>query len=206
MSKSVELSAFFREIGFDNQASQDRAKAVLVEAGKVRAERSSMSEDKKPGCAEILAEKIVRLCRACERDEDDPREKVVVTNKSGCEYCDGSTNKKALDDAGAVMLKNNVKKVVVVGGSPGIHRNLVTLWPKKIELRIVDGTESHNEKASKANLLWADLVIIWQRSELKHRVSKLYTDAESNHKSKVIMVPRRGIGALAERVKTHLCT
>lgn len=47
---------------------------------------------------------------------------------------------------------------------------------------------------AKADLAWADIVVVWDGTELDHKVSRLYTDARDR---RVVTCQRRGIAALA---------
>ncbi len=87
---------------------------------------------------------------------------------------------------------------MVVGGSPSVHEELRTLAPADWELRLVVGTERRTADAARADLRWADLVLIWGSSELDHKVSAHYTSSGSLSQN-VALVNRRGVAALLER-------
>ncbi len=66
---------------------------------------------------------------------------------------------------------------------------------KAIELRLVDGTRHRPIDRAKADLDWADRVLLWGATELHHKVSKQYADASAT-RHKVVHVPRRGVAQL----------
>ena len=88
-----------------------------------------------------------------------------------------------------------------LGPLAGVHAALEGLWPRDIELRIVPGTERHTGRQARTNLDWADVVLVWAKTELDHKVSLLYT---KERLPKVVVAPRRGIEALADRLTEHL--
>jgi hypothetical protein len=87
-----------------------------------------------------------------------------------------------------------MRRVVVVGGSPGTHDELRSLVAGGLELRLVAGTERRTSRDAKADLAWADLVVVWGGTELDHKVSKLYARGRGDH---VVTCSRRGIAAMA---------
>ena len=91
----------------------------------------------------------------------------------------------------------------IVGGSPAVREELAALEPA-LELRLVDGTERRTAEKAKADLTWADLILLWGASELHHKVSMLYSNAAPPLKKKVVHVAKRGIAALLSEAVTHL--
>ncbi|MFN7134692.1 MAG: hypothetical protein ACK4N5_21615, partial [Myxococcales bacterium] len=57
---------------------------------------------------------------------------------------------------------------------------------------------------ARADLEWADLVLVWGASELDHKVSRHYTDVPPAAKRKVVQLARRGIAALLGAGAEHL--
>lgn len=88
-----------------------------------------------------------------------------------------------------------MRRLVVVGGTPATREELARLLGAQIELRLVDGTVHRPIERAKADLEWADKVLLWGATELHHKVSKQYADVTAM-KHKVVHVPRRGIAQL----------
>ena len=129
---------------------------------------------------------------------------VPVARPTDCERCGGSANRLAVTAAADAFRRRGLAKLVVVGGSQGVHESLKEMWPADLEIRIVDGTVRHRARDAKSHLAWADVVVVWGSSELNHSVSVLYTGPGRPDAAKVISVHRRGIEALAERIASHL--
>jgi hypothetical protein len=92
--------------------------------------------------------------------------------------------------------------VLVVGGTTQQHREAAQLL-SGVELQFVDGTRaSHSQKNAVANMAWADMVIVWGPTPLRHAVSNLYTSEPPPH-LRVINVPRRSIEALCMEISRN---
>jgi len=111
--------------------------------------------------------------------------------------CGGQQNRAEVDRAIAALAARGMRRLVVVGGSPGTHGELRELVRTRLELRIVSGTDRRTGRDAKADLAWADLVVVWGATELNHQVSKLYTGGKPRH---VVTCPKRGITALARTI------
>ena len=99
----------------------------------------------------------------------------------------------------AACRRGGVRRIVVVGGSPDLRRELRGLVGDELELRLVDGTRSPDRRSARSDVAWADLVVVLGSSELAHKVSTLYTkDPEA--RGKLVTTGRRGIEALADEV------
>ena len=130
----------------------------------------------------------------------DKREIVRVT-RAGCEVCNGSNNQRAMAECISALRRKKMLKIVIVGGSPG-QRNDVRQYFEGagVDIRFVDGTSaSHGAKEAERNKMWAQLIVIWGPTPLRHAVSNRYTE-ERYEGLKVVTVPRRGIEALCTEV------
>ena len=108
-----------------------------------------------------------------------------------------------MNQAWTALRRKALRRVLIVGGGPGVHSEIRMMAPDDIELRIVPGDANENEKSARSNLAWADLVVVWGGSILSHRVSTLYTDPSSRTKGKVVSLQRRGLAALAKRIREY---
>ena len=124
-----------------------------------------------------------------------------VDDPKHCESCGGSANRAALVRATDACRRRGIGRVVVVGGAPGVHAALLSSWPPDLSPRIVSGTGRHTRQDAAAQLAWADVVLVWGATQLDHRVSDHNTRAAS---SKVLVVQRRGIEALADALAEHV--
>jgi multidrug efflux pump subunit AcrA (membrane-fusion protein) len=95
-----------------------------------------------------------------------------------------SANRSAMSRFSTACLVHNVKRVVVVGGSPAYHRTLREGVDPRIDLRLVPG----NRRGSVPQVPGADLVIIWASTILDHSVAGLYPDG--------VVIPHRGVARM----------
>lgn len=128
-------------------------------------------------------------------------------DKSDCEVCGGSANQLGVARLVDVLRAANLSHVVVVGGGP-VARNYLDGYYKidwgpdqgwRQLFRLVDGTARHTEKVAKANLTWADLVIIWGPAMLGHDVSGHYTRSPRRH-ALTVTVMTTGIAGMCQEV------
>ena len=197
-SESMSRAALLRELGYGHPDAAGRALEILVAAGLTSPRKDGIATAKRERVREELGQWLVRLCERCAPSRvDDGRERVPVADHTDCERCLGSANRAAIDRAVEVLRGAHRRRLVVVGGSPGVHEALRKLWPEDMELRIIDGTERHTGQEARGHLAWADAIVVWASSELNHKVSEHYTGAPDPLRQKVTIVPRRGIEALA---------
>jgi hypothetical protein len=121
---------------------------------------------------------------------------VRVDPRTTCERCGGSDNLRAVTALLEACRAQSLGHVVIVGGSPSTREELVRLIGDKLEVRLVDGTERRPIERAKADLDWAELVLLWGASELHHKVSMQYTNAPLPQRKKVLHVAKRGIAQL----------
>jgi hypothetical protein len=202
VSESIDRERLLRDLGYGHPQALARALEVLVARGLTIPRKTAIAAEKRPRIVAALEAALVRLCSRCIGEPPkDGRVPVPVEDATDCQRCGGSSNRLALQRAAEACRRRGVRRVVVVGGAPGIHKVLRQLWPNGIDLRIVSGTERHTGLQARANLDWADVVVVWAATELDHKVSLLYTKARSR---KVVVAPRRGIEALAKAIVEHL--
>ncbi len=111
---------------------------------------------------------------------------------------EGSDVRQAAWRLSEVFRELNIERLLIVGGSPNYHSQLQALFGDTLQLRLIDGQARRNLKQARADVLWADLAVIWGGTILAHRLSELYTgDA-------VIMVPHRGIVGMMRQLREGL--
>lgn len=204
---TLQIADLLRELGFDTAVAARRARAALESAGLTRAGKQGIAAYKRDAAEAALASALMRVCSdGCAKlaRAREPREP-VRTLAGGCEVCGGSNNRRAAIDAARSLRENGVSRVLIVGGTGALHRELEQLWSADgITVEWVDGTRaSHSQRDADANMGRAQLLLIWGSTPLRHAVSRLYTQEPPAH-LRVITVPRRGIAALCgEIVKSY---
>lgn len=194
----VELLASLGLTGEDAMLGR----TVLETAGLTNPRKTRISRDKESDVRRALDAEIARLCRRCaEAAAGEPRVLVTVAPEL-CARCGGSANARALDGLADAAAAAGVTRLVVVGGSPDVRRELKRL-PASIQVRFVDGVERRTGEQAKGDVGWADVVVVCGGSELYHRVSNLYT-REPAARGKLVVASRRGVEAIAAAVVEHL--
>ena len=199
----IDIDDYLREAGFTTGAALQRARGVLEQRGLTNPRKQGFSREKRASVDAALAS-LARACSgACAdllRVRGDKREIIRLT-RAGCEVCNGSNNQRAVAECISALRRKKMRKIVIVGGSPG-QRNDVRQYFEGagVDIRFVDGTSaSHGAKEAERNKMWAQLIVIWGPTPLRHAVSNRYTE-ERYEGLKVVTVPRRGIEALCAEV------
>lgn len=206
MSDDVGIGELLEQEGYGVDPA--RARAELEERKLTRAGKQRLSNEKLERARTALRE---RFCLHCAQPgcathaRQSGREPFLTANRSRCESCGGSDNRKAELELIEACRAAGVRKLVIVGGSPSVREELETLVGTQLELRTVDGTARRTGDRALADVLWADLILVWGGSELDHKVSQLYTtNLPAGAKRKVVHVARRGIAALLGEAVVHL--
>lgn len=208
MSADLEIDQALADLGFSGPTAVHAARAALESAGLTHAGKTRITAAKLPKVQTLLDQSFARACpdpvcrSALARLK--PGANLLTVEPRACERCGGSDNRKAMRRLADVCLAQGVRRVVVVGGSPSVREELTSLRPPEWDLRLIDGTERRTLDKARADLEWAQLVIVWGSSELDHRVSQLYTSPTSPHRRKVVSVARRGVAALLNSGAEHL--
>jgi hypothetical protein len=177
-----------------------RARALLEAERITNPRKRRLSLAKVERATAAIDARLARLCASCaSRFAPDGRELVVVPGPA-CPRCGGSRNEGALVDVAEACAAAGIARLVVVGGSPDVRRELKALR-QHVELRLVDGTERRTRAEAQRDLAWADLVVVCGSSELAHRVSTLYTGDRGP--TPVVTAARRGVEAIGAAVVEH---
>jgi hypothetical protein len=202
----LALDELLADLGYGTDAARQLALGALVEAGLTHKRKSRISAAKLDAVNAVLAEHFAIACaRAACRSAASATGKHLIhaARPTDCSICGGSANESAIDRAVTALLERGMRNVVVVGGSPATLEELRSLVHDRLELRLVPGTDRRTSTDAKADLAWADVVVVWGGTQLDHTVSKLYTDGKHDH---VVTCGRRGIEALAETVSEFVAT
>lgn len=209
MAGDRDIAELLSEEGFVGAAAQRAARAALEHEGLTRPGKRRISDAKANPVRELLLRLFARACRSPTCQAALSREKpaaslLVVESPARCENCGGSDNRRSMLSLAEECRRLRITKMVVVGGSPSVREELISLKPEGFELRLVDGTERRTQEKARADLDWGELVLVWGSSELDHRVSQLYTEAPPGLRRKVVVAARRGVAALLTAGTAHL--
>ncbi|MEW5737743.1 MAG: hypothetical protein AB1938_02395 [Myxococcota bacterium] len=208
MSADVEIDVWLKEAGFALPDVKKQARAALEEAGLTRPGKSRLSTEKLARAQATLSARFFLHCATPECvsfAKASGKEPVRCEPKGTCQRCGGSDNQRAARDLLEACRLRGYSKLVIVGGSPSVREELLRLVGAAIELRLVDGTKARPIEQAKADLAWADVVLLWGSTELHHKVSNQYQDsAQGAARKKLVHVPKRGIAQLLSGAVEHL--
>ncbi len=193
MSADLDLDGWLASLGLGAQ-TKAQAREALEAGGLTRPGKARMSVEKAERARSLLQERFALHCHAADcigHAKASGRQPLAAETKQACERCGGSENARAAKD----LVEVGLRRLVVVGGTPATREELERLLGTQIELRLVDGTQHRASDRAKADLEWADRVLLWGATELHHKVSKQYADVSAT-KHKVVHVPRRGVAQL----------
>lgn len=208
MSADRDIDEWLRELGFGLPEALGKGRAALEAAQLTRPGKKRMSDEKLTRAAEELSRQFFLHCEspACRAvAQQSGRAPLRADRKSACGACSGSDNRRAEASFVDACRERGVRRVVIVGGSPAVRDELAQAVGKALELRMIDGTERRTSDRARADVDWADLVLLWGASELHHKVSWLYTQAPAA-RNKVVHVAKRGVAALLQAGVEHLRT
>ncbi|HWO27092.1 MAG TPA: hypothetical protein VNO30_50525 [Kofleriaceae bacterium] len=193
------IEAVLDDLGFTGDNAR-LARTALEEAGLTNAKKKRISAAKLSDLRSVLSARFMLVCtRAPCREAavaaGANRTVLAAARPTACEVCGGSANAAEIGKAITALVDGGLRRIVVVGGSPSTREELRSLIAGRLELRLVSGTDRRTSRDAKADLSWADLVVIWGSTELDHKISKLYTGASQG---RVVTCAKRGIAALAE--------
>ncbi len=199
---AINIDDFLRSEGFDSEEALHEGRVALERHKLTRSGKQAFVAEKLPRARAVLANALMRTCAGCRRlVVQEPGRLYVQVSPAHCELCGGSNNRRAVARCVQAMTKRRIARVVIVGGTPAQHHDVRELFAgSEMELRFIDGTRaSHSQKDAEHNKRWADLIVVWGPTPLRHAVSELYTE-QRYAGLKVVQVPRRGIEALCDEV------
>ncbi|MEX2598714.1 MAG: hypothetical protein WD533_03560 [Dehalococcoidia bacterium] len=199
--KDQVIADFLASLGYEGTA-QTAALQVLVEAGLTRRGKARIALNKKPLAEKTLGTRLYRTCtaRVCQAGANDAsRGRMVVSaGKEHCQVCGGSDNALAVRQMAEAMREADKTRLLVVGGTPAMAKELARLLPPPCEARFVLKDDKRATKEAGQEAGWADVIVIWASTPIAHKTTELYKQY------KPITVARRGISALAGEVVTSL--
>jgi len=207
VSHDVDIDAWLSTEGFDLPEGRTRAREALEAAGLTRAGKARMSAAKEERARSVLDAQLFKHCAtpACvAAAARSGRSPVRTAHRTACGSCGGSDNRRAEEALLGACERAGVRRLGIVGGSPSVREELRDALSRRLELRLIDGTERRTLNQARLDLELADLVLLWGGSELDHRVSTLYTGAAPPLRRKLVHTSKRGIAALLEAAVVHL--
>jgi len=194
----VAIAEFLGSLGLAGDAA-GRGRTVLEDAGLTNPRKSRLSAAKLDAARDAIDARFARFCAACAPRTDPGGREVVIVAPAACARCRGSDNLRSLLEMAEACEAAGLRRVVVVGGSPDVRRELAAAGGGP-ELRLVDGTERRTRQEALRDLEWGELVVIAGGSELGHKVSALY---KGGGPTPVVTASRRSVQAIADAVAEH---
>jgi len=156
-----------------------------------------------------IEEKIAFCCghELCQDllDKQLPEQKWILTKKpSVCKICRGSSTKRGMEEMAVACMESEIRRLLVVGGSPAVHKELNSIKPDSLEFRLVEGNVSRDKQRACADLNWCDLAILWAGTILNHDVSNNYMNSRGSVSCSIVVVKRRSVEALCSSVTEHV--
>lgn len=204
VTDAVNIEQFLRAHGYASDDAARRGRAELERAGLTHPGKQAFVASKLAAAEQLLASTFLRACGdACvkiDRAGVGRAREVVLVPAAACEICGGSNNRRAAIACVRLLLRRSVVRIVVVGGSPTQQAELKELLGGTgLDVRFVDGTRGHSAKDALANRRWAQVIVVWGPTPLRHAVSDLYTGEPLPH-LRIVSVSRRSIEALCQTV------
>lgn len=186
-----------RELGFAGDLAL--ADAALQEAGLSRPAKQRINASKIEQVAAVIAERFFLVCSRGDCHAEAPKQAgertiAAATDQQHCAVCGGSVNQQDVARMIEACGRARWTRLCIVGGSPNARGELKRLVGSDLQLRLIDGTIARTVELAKADVEWADRVVLWGSTQLAHKVSMLYKGPS------VISLARRSIAELAREV------
>ncbi|MEW5850501.1 MAG: hypothetical protein AB2A00_17075 [Myxococcota bacterium] len=189
--------------GVEDPASVSQARALLDGEGITNPKRDRISRDKQPRVHEALHHAFFFHCTApnCQKPVQHSGKPGLLVRREMCLVCGGSNTRRAVQEALEACAATGIRRVCLVGGSPGIREELERQLGSALKLTLVDGTQTPSSNQARAHVRGHDVTIICGSSELSHKLSNTYGACARD--GAVITVARRGVEAIAEGLTIH---
>lgn len=199
--EDVSIEAALAALGLSGRHAE-RARALLHDARLTNPRKRRIAVDKVERARAVIDAALARLCHECARSVRRDGRTLVQVPAAACARCGGSQNARALDELAGRCERAGVRRLVVVGGSPSFRTDFERVGDR-LELRLVDGVARRTKADARADIVWADVVVVCGSTQLAHRVSTLYTrDAEA--RKRLVTTSRRGVTQIADEIMRHL--
>lgn len=195
----IDKAELYASLGYGGTSSlYDQAMSA---AGLSNPSKRRILKSKQAQVARILREGFMPVCgrgdcQTAAGASANGRAIVPAASAEHCEICGGGPNTRSVEHMIEACREVGWSRLVIVGGSPNTRREIERLVAGRLELRLVEGDRSRSSAAAKADLAWADLVIVWGATQLDHKVSNSYRG------DNVVLVSKRSIAEVANAVAT----
>lgn len=191
MARDLPIEKLLRECGYHSAAAQAAGRAALETAGITREGKGRIVEWKRPDAVAVLKARVTLLCAACLAADLGAEHPGALRAGVGdrCVICEGSATRR-----GALILirachRARFHRIVFVGGSPDIHRELPVLLGRELDVRIVDGMIARPGRDVQREVDGCDVVVLLGSTEISHTVSANWAGP------KTVSTQSRGISA-----------
>lgn len=184
------------------RSSRPRVGDLRERGSLTRPGKQAISEEKLSRVRELLAKRFALSCGDCTAvvRKLRPEAELLVVADERCEHRGGSDHRGAALRFIAACQGARVRRVLIVGGNP-TSRQALTRHLENLDVQLIDGTGGLSATRARQLMDWADLVLIWGKTQLAHRVSTHFTSAQDR---KVVTAAKRGIGGLLDAGTRHL--
>lgn len=197
MSRDELKRDLYRRLGFGGDpALMDQ---LLDQAGLSRIGRQRIASSKADQVKQLIDQHFALVCGRGDCRERAARMAGPLTlapasASEHCIACSGSAATAALQEMAEACRAVGIARVCIVGGTPNSWQQLRAAVGTTLDLRLIDGTSTRTAGDAAADNAWADLVVLWGATPLRHKISTLYRGP------KVISFARRGVQELAREV------
>ena len=187
MAKDLPIAKLLRECGYASDAAQAAGRQALEDAGVTRAGKERIAEWKRADAEAALRARVTLLCDAC-REAGLGSEGITAGAGDRCVVCEGSANRRGALIFARACDRARFHRVIFVGGSPDIRRELPGLLPD-LDVRVVDGTIARPGRDVQREMDGCDVVVLLGSTEINHTVSATWAGP------KTVATQSRGISA-----------
>ncbi len=203
MAKDLPIDKLLRECGYQSDAALVAGRSALEAAGVTRAGKSRIAEWKRGDAEAALKARVTLLCEACRTAGlgNDHPDAIAAGVGDRCVICQGSATRRGALILISACREAGVRRIIFVGGSPDIHRELPLLLGDDLDVRIVDGTVARPGRDVQREIDGSDIVVLLGSTELNHTVSAVWAGP------KLVATNSRGISAFlleaAEKIRSR---
>jgi hypothetical protein len=198
VAADISIDDLLASLGLTGDTASDARRSLEAE-GVTNPRKQRIAVAKTERAREVIDLRWQRLCHNCRPRAAHDGRPVAEVPRAACSMCGGSNNARAVNGMTEACRATGVTKLLVVGGSPSVRRELLDLVAGRLELRLVEGDRSSSKQVAKDNVAWADLIVVLGATQLAHKVSNLYTGDQAARR-KLVTTSRRGIQAIADDV------
>lgn len=205
--RDIAIDEMLGSLGLTDRAAREAGRAAIEAAGLTRPGKTRIAAEKRAAVAAAVRDGLALACTS-ERCRQlaataHPGVALIAVPAEACPICGGSANRRAVGELAEACGRAGVARVLVVGGSPDIRRELAATVGDGVDLRLVDGTQRRTGRQAADDIRWAQVIVVCGATELDHKVSQLYT-RDPAARGRVVVSNRRGVAAIADELRTHL--